>query len=896
MGLKGSSGLMKNWSWTRGEGHYPIAAYSEFMPAPFVGGKPYGTRALKPPFSDAEAFGWSISEKEQKHELAPGLENIGRQIAETLVGLATGAGPHRIGRAHLEGNPYWPKALAQSDALNRERYLFLSPLALSKTQDDKGRVRWTLFGGSELGPAKAFWQSFFHGSGEIAPERAFETLRRVLSEAYGETGDLKTVGFRILPTGKLPDLPQAEDGALPKWTREFVLANGELDEGARYLLTFRPFELLPEPVKRAYLSGALALIPFPGSLVFWGSPLYRKLATTLPLAVQIPLLSAIAHHESPTCIRVPQAGWFHEPRPEKPAHDERLGAQAQTVRRSHRWERVHRDAEVAPAHEDHVRTVLFSTKPEDVSLYGKPMARNAQIWSSDFHAVLHGPTADGEDIRKAISALDRGGSFGYRFFYPPMRLGHCAVFWHRPLIAFRDPNGAAKVVDCGLNGYLMAADAKSYEPESGAQWWPVMAPGSAETQAADVMPKPFGPPVAEAAKRASALTFGKTATRAFELKYWKTIVALAEGRYLNKNNADCVRDAPTEARRAYPERDLELLGDYLIKYYRALAGQYRLAKSVAVGEHRFSWKTDFDFPWMGGWADNQSGKKRERNIVVMIPGENRAETVVMADHYDTAYMEDAYGYGDNPHGDGSRLAAAGADDNHSATAALMLAAPIFFELSRKRLLKRDIWLVHLTGEEFPSDCLGARHLAQDLVQRTLKIRSGGRDLNLSARVRGLYVLDMIAHNNDHHRDIFQIAPGNDEGALWLGLQASIANALWNAGAAKWNARAPRKGLGRVRRSPHGGAVPRMGPHLALKGEVREHDDPKSTLFNTDGQIFSDAGVPAVLFMENYDINRTGYHDSHDTMANIDLDYGSALAAIAIESVARAATLSIPNKI
>ena len=42
-------------------------------------------------------------------------------------------------------------------------------------------------------------------------------------------------------------------------------------------------------------------------------------------------------------------------------------------------------------------------------------------------------------------------------------------------------------------------------------------------------------------------------------------------------------------------------------------------------------------------------------------------------------------------------------------------------------------------------------------------------------------------------------------------------------------------------------------------------------------------------MENYDINRKGYHDTHDTMENIDLDYGAAVAAIAIESVARAAT-------
>jgi hypothetical protein len=71
--------------------------------------------------------------------------------------------------------------------------------------------------------------------------------------------------------------------------------------------------------------------------------------------------------------------------------------------------------------------------------------------------------------------------------------------------------------------------------------------------------------------------------------------------------------------------------------------------------------------------------------------------------------------------------------------------------------------------------------------------------------------------------------------------------------------------------------------------VRPDWGPHSTLFNTDGQIFSDVGVPVVLFMEDYDINRTGYHDSHDTMENIDLDYGAAVAAIAIESVARAAT-------
>ena len=71
-------------------------------------------------------------------------------------------------------------------------------------------------------------------------------------------------------------------------------------------------------------------------------------------------------------------------------------------------------------------------------------------------------------------------------------------------------------------------------------------------------------------------------------------------------------------------------------------------------------------------------------------------------------------------------------------------------------------------------------------------------------------------------------------------------------------------------------------------------DPHSTLYNTDGQIFSDAGIPVVLFMENYDINRAGYHDTKDTMGNIDLDYGSALVAIAIETVARAANQKVPR--
>jgi hypothetical protein len=279
--------------------------------------------------------------------------------------------------------------------------------------------------------------------------------------------------------------------------------------------------------------------------------------------------------------------------------------------------------------------------------------------------------------------------------------------------------------------------------------------------------------------------------------------------------------------------------------------------------------------------------------MVVIPGRDRRRAVIMADHYDTAYMEDVYGYGHG--GGGPRLSAAGADDNHSATAALMLAAPIFLEMSRAGKLACDVWLVHLTGEEFPSDCLGARHLCQRVVEGALKLRlPNGKQHDLSkARVQGVYVLDMVAHNNDRDRDVFQICPGASRDSMWLALQAQRANHAWNSLAPVWNRRPARRDRSRGRRSADGETMPEIALHPQLSGEVRPPADPRSTLYNTDGQIFSDAGVPVVLFMENYDINRQGYHDTHDTLANIDLDYGAAVAAIAIESVARAATETPP---
>lgn len=145
--------LLSDRPWFGGEGRYPIPAYSEFMPPPHVGCSPLGEpdRTL---FCDDDPYGWAISEIEEEYELRPGLEDVAQHIMAHLVNLGTGRPEYHIaghGGLNLADNPCWPVELAEAAGrLDHERYVLLLPLALSRTQDDKGRVRWTLFGGSEL--------------------------------------------------------------------------------------------------------------------------------------------------------------------------------------------------------------------------------------------------------------------------------------------------------------------------------------------------------------------------------------------------------------------------------------------------------------------------------------------------------------------------------------------------------------------------------------------------------------------------------------------------------------------------------------------------------------------------------------------------------------------------
>ncbi len=974
--LTGWHELVKGYPWFEGQERYPLPAYSEFTPPPRLGRSPYGflDDTL---FHEDDPYGWYVSEMDEEYQLRPGLEHISRQVMSHLLHLGQGKSDYHIaghGGQNLLDNPYWPPELAdRAGQLRHERFVSFLPFALSKTQDDKARVIWTLFGGSEQGLEVTFWKSFYRAPGqEQKADDGMGFFIRLLSTIYNENlstpEQLHAAGFRIL-VGNTHSHHEKPETLLPAWTRAFVMEEHAPVQGVRYLLTFAPFSQLPVEVRQAYLSGLLHLIPFPGSLVYLGMKTYQHLQQQLPLAMQIPLLRLVARHAGLEGLRVPQTGWLHQPHPGMESDAVQKELLQETYARTHRWDRVHRyeDELALTPRVAKVNKVLFGTDLETLDLYDKPMARNCQIWDRNFDLLLDGPHATPRQIHKAEAALTEGGLFAYRFQFPAMQVGVHEVYWHRPVVAYLsqhdeqvmifpdaplgyltaytpDYSNLAHPVElwprllrrpvylAALTGFHSPHDHYAHQTslniisllevwrQSGQQslsrdfarqivrvakdeslddWLASLKERSIDPHAYQLVQASLQEIIASAGDAEKAIvpgsipdpiTYHETRKRDFEVSYWNDIKTLSDGSYLTKDNADVVLDPTTEGEVTHHHRDLDYLGDYLIRRHRDAIAKAGMEGRARCGELPFHWRTDFDFPLFGGWKSNQEGHAYERDILVYIPGNDHSQCVILADHYDTAYMEDIY-YASRG-GNGARKAAAGADDNDSATATLLQAAPIYLHLAREGKLQRDIWLLHLTGEEFPADSLGARHFCQAVVEKTLRLHlEADQWIDLSnTRVAGLYVMDMIAHNRDSDRNIFQISPGMGLQSLQLARQAHIANMIWNNATREWNMSPERVGCGHGKRSQDGSTIPDISKYLSLGGEVRTVNDPASSLFNTDGQIFSDTGIPAVLFMENYDINRTGYHDSLDTMANIDLDYGAALAAIAIETVARVACL------
>ena len=465
--------------------------------------------------------------------------------------------------------------------------------------------------------------------------------------------------------------------------------------GLKYLLTFRPFGQLPEPVRRLYLEGQLHLLPSPTSLIFWGVPHFLRLFNELPLSLQAPLLPLLCRHRAPRGLHVPQAGLLHtdhENTGKAPAHPELV---RNTFKRTHRWDRILRDQDELELlqREDKLLHVLFSSIPDDMGLYDKPMARNVQIWNGDGSLILDGPCASAEQLKQAMHAV-KSGVFGYRFLFPAMRVGDHEVYWHRLLCGYHCPQAdKPKLLTDAPLGYLTAyatsatGVAGNHEPraayfvsapalEKPLELWPRLLqrplptgslpfyhqPGRAPINARNIrklydafhlrgnrpLPRRLashllslphnenleqwleslpGPDLAEGvrgliepaetplprrkgSRTPDSLTFARTARRGFEVNYWRTIALLAEGRFLNKNNADCVRDAVTQRLLPYHGRHLDPLAAFLLAYYEQHIKAAGLTGKAMTGEHRFQWRTDFDYSWMGGWLLNQEARRR----------------------------------------------------------------------------------------------------------------------------------------------------------------------------------------------------------------------------------------------------------------------------------------------
>jgi hypothetical protein len=230
--------ILNDWPWFAGAGEYAISAYSEFMPPPRLGRRAYGSEDLLL-FRPDDPWGWHVNEYEQGFELSPGLSAITQLFLEKIVHLAHGRSEHGIPKIDLEGNPFWPPVLAQQRSrIKHERFVLILSTALALTQDDKARVRWTLFGSSEQGPEKAFWESFYTASKQASSHQFLDFMRRLLMAAFElpetDLADLHALGLRILPTKKDSRFSYWQCRAFLEAVKPLLLNPNESIDGIRF--------------------------------------------------------------------------------------------------------------------------------------------------------------------------------------------------------------------------------------------------------------------------------------------------------------------------------------------------------------------------------------------------------------------------------------------------------------------------------------------------------------------------------------------------------------------------------------------------------------------------------------------------------------------------------------
>jgi hypothetical protein len=308
-----------------------------------------------------------------------------------------------------------------------------------------------------------------------------------------------------------------------------------------------------------------------------------------------------------------------------------------------------------------------------------------------------------------------------------------------------------------------------------------------------------------------------------------------------KSDSPVIRGWPTDMGKRY-RADIEFLAGPRFIHKNSADENNRILDVIRYLEHRYAKlgiKTHRQsFDWKRIIDSHESTLIPQANLIAVIPGRGprHSETpVLLADHIDTAFSEDAYKR------TRERISAPGADDNASATAALLAAATVLKDYP----LKHDVWLVHLTGEEYPADCLGARHFVSTLLR-------GKRD------IKALLLMDMIAYR-DSSDPVFQINAGRSQASV------TLAKVVYSAATA---------------------VAPSLEPRF------RSRFDEKSYLYNTDGIIFSEAGYPVVLLNEHINklenFGRPYYHQTTDLPVTLDFEYALSIVKTAIETAARLA--------
>ena len=181
-----------------------------------------------------------------------------------------------------------------------------------------------------------------------------------------------------------------------------------------YLLTFRPSAGCRRAVREGLPRRATAPVAVPRQPLFWGVAGLRKLQAELPLAVQVPLPWPSCPARGAGGFRVPQSGFLHEPtagQPDagtRPATSSRTptsgptaGTRSCATRTSWPW----------LGKEHSLLHVLFSTIPDDLDLYDKPMARNVQLWTEDYRpAARRARTRRPRQLKHAMRTVQAGGA------------------------------------------------------------------------------------------------------------------------------------------------------------------------------------------------------------------------------------------------------------------------------------------------------------------------------------------------------------------------------------------------------------------------------------------------------------------------------------------------------